>query len=297
MEIVRTPDTCFEELADFQFIPQYTEVTSDDGTPLRIHHIEEGPSDGKTIVLIHGNPTWSYLHRHMVKHLAASGFRAIALDLVGTGRSDKPADKDDYTLARHVDWVSQWFAKNELRNVALFCQDWGGHIGLIIVGEHPDWFSAVIAANTGLPEGKNQSEFLKNWRLMMGDAQSFPWDLIRGSFMQGLSESEFSAYLAPFPEERHQAGIVQFPRLIADNADNPGVPQCRAAWAALEKFDKPVLTLFGDSDPISAGMDKEIQQRIPGAAGQPHHVFVGGTHFIQEEFGGELVEHMVEFLS
>ena len=296
MEILRTPDSRFENLPGFDFAPHYTTITADDGTDIRIHHVEAGPQDGPLIVMIHGNPTWCYLHRHMVKALAAAGARAVAVDLVGLGRSDKPAQKDDYTLASHVDWVTQWFRKNELTDVTLFCQDWGGHIGLIVVAENPDWFSGVIAANTGLPEGTGGSDFLQGWIKMMQEATTFPWDMIKAGMMDDLDEEVFQAYLAPFPSDAYMSGIIQFPTLICEFPDNPGVPQCKAAWEKLESFDKPVLTLFGDSDPISAGFDKVIQQRIPGAKAQDHQVIAGAGHFIQENYSDQLVPHIIDFM-
>lgn len=245
--------------------------------------------------MIHGNPTWSFLHRHMVTSLAAAGCRAVAVDLVGLGRSDKPAQKEDYTLARHVDWITRWFEANRFEEVTLYCQDWGGHIGLIVAAEHPEWFRGLVPSNTGLPEGRDQSEFLAGWIAMMQGATSFPWEVLTGT-MGEISDEVYRAYLAPFPDERYMAGILQFPLLIADPSDNPGVPQCRAAWEKLERFDKPVLTLFGDSDPVSAGMDRVIQARIPGARGQDHQVIEGGGHFIQEHYSDQLVPHILRFV-
>lgn len=296
MDILRTPDSRFERLPDFDFKPHYTTIHSDDGTAIRIHHIEAGPRDGPLIVLMHGNPTWSFIHRHMMKGLAAAGCRAVAVDLVGLGRSDKPALKSDYTLDRHVDWMTQWFRNNDLSDVTLFCQDWGGHIGLIVVAENPGWFNRIIAANTGLPEGRGASEFLLGWIAMMEDAERFPWDFFKGGMTGGLSEDAFRAYLAPFPDDSFMAGIVKFPSLICEAPDNPGVPRCTAAWERLEAFEKPVLTLFGDSDPVTAGGEKILQQRIPGAAGQAHQLIAGAGHFIQEEAGEQLVPHILRFM-
>ena len=296
MDILRTPDTQFENLADYDFAPHYTSVVSDDGTHLRMHHIAEGPESGPLVVLIHGNPTWSYLHRHMVKALAAAGCRAMAVDLVGCGRSDKPGAKDDYTLARHVDWVTQWFKNNNLANVNLFCQDWGGHIGLIVAAENPDWFSGIIAANTGLPEGQGESEFMKMWVGMMQEATTFPWEMLQTGAGTAMTEDAIAAYKAPFPSDAYMMGIIKFPILIAVQPDNPGVPQCKAAWKVLEKWDKPFLTLFGSADPVTQGGEKHLQARIPGTKGQDHQIFDGAGHFIQEERGLDLVPHILKFV-
>lgn len=297
MDVLRTPDEQFENLVDFDFAPHYTTVSCDDGTQLRMHHIEEGPQDGPVIVLIHGNPTWSYLHRSMVPALAQAGCRAIAVDLVGCGRSDKPASKDDYTLARHVDWVAQWFKANDLtHDVTLFCQDWGGHIGLIVAAENPDWFGRIVAANTGLPEGNGESDFMKMWVGMMKEATTFPFEMLQNAGGPGMPETSVTAYKAPFPEDKYMMGIIKFPILIAVQPDNPGAPQCKAAWEQLEQWDKPFLTLFGTDDPVSKGGEKQMQRRIPGAAGHDHKTFEGAGHFIQEEIGLDLVPHIVKFM-
>lgn len=297
MDVLRTPDEQFENLADFDFAPHYTTVTSDDGTEIRIHHIEDGPADGPVIVLIHGNPTWSYLHRHMVKALAKAGVRAIAVDLVGCGRSDKPAAKADYTLARHVSWITQWFEQNELtKNITLFCQDWGGHIGLIVAAENESWFDGIVAANTGLPEGKGESEFMKMWVGMMREATTFPFEMLATGAGTPMAAGALTAYKAPFPEDKYMMGIIQFPVLIAVQPDNPGVPQCKAAWETLEQWNKPFLTLFGSADPVTQGGEKGLQNRIPGTKGQDHHIFEGAGHFIQEEIGLDLVPHILKFM-
>ena len=296
MEILRTPDSHFEGLPDFNFEPHYTNIQASDGTEIRIHHIEEGPEDGPVIVMIHGNPTWSFLHRHMVKALGQSGCRAVAVDLVGLGRSDKPASRDDYNLANHVDWMTKWFSAAGFTDATVFMQDWGGTIGLIVAAENPDWFKGIIAANTGLPEGEGNNDFLATWVNMMEEATEFPWDMFKAGMMADLSEEIFQGYLAPFPDSSYMSGILKFPSLICVFPDNPGVPQCKAAWQILESYEKPVLTLYGDSDPVSAGMDKLIQERIPGATGQNHQVIAGAGHFIQEKYSDQLVPHITNFI-
>jgi haloalkane dehalogenase len=296
MKVLRTPDERFASLADFNFAPHYTEITDEDGTRLRIHHVDEGPRDGKPILLMHGNPTWGYLYRHMIRPLAAAGYRVIAVDLVGCGRSDKPALKADYTLARHYDWMSKWLRAMNIRNITLFCQDWGGTIGLYLVSAHPELFDRVIAANTGLPEGQGESEFMKMWVGMMRAATTFPWPMLPQGMVHKQTDAEFAAYMAPFPTDEHMSGLIQFPLLIAVQADNPGVPLNKKAWQTLEKFDKPFLTLFGAQDPVAKGADVAMQRRIPGAKGQPHHVFPNAHHFIQEDVPDGLVERILAFI-
>lgn len=296
MKILRTPDRQFEHLDGYDFAPHYTTITADDGTPIRIHRIDEGPRDAEPIVLMHGNPTWSYLHRHMIPGLVKTGRRVIAVDLVGCGRSDKPAAKADYTLARHVDWIAQWFEAEQLRHVTLYCQDWGGTIGLHQVANHPEWFDRVVASNTGIPLGEGASSFMKMWTEMMDAATEFPWSMVAPGMTRVPRESELAAYRAPFPTNEYEAGVLQFPLLIAVQPENPGVPMNRAAWDKLASFTKPFLTIFGAQDPVARGVDRRMQKHIPGTAGQPHLVIEHANHFIQEDAPEILVEQIARFL-
>jgi haloalkane dehalogenase len=298
MDILRTPDARFQNLPGYAFVPHYLDVRDEDGTALRIHYVDEGPRDAKPILLMHGNPTWSYLHRKMIPGLAAAGHRVISVDLVGCGRSDKPARKSDYTLARHYDWMGKWLTGMDLRDVTLYCQDWGGTIGLAMVARYPDRFARVVASNTGLPTGEGESDFMKMWVGMMRDATTFPLAMLLPQGMTyKIPPDELAAYLAPFPSDEFMAGIIQFPLLIAVQPDNPGVPLNKAAWQTLVKFEKPFLTLFGELDPVAKGADAAMQKRIPGAKGQPHHRFPNANHFIQEDVPDELVAHILRFIA
>ena len=245
---------------------------------------------------MHGNPTWAYLYRHMIPGLLATGRRVIAVDLVGCGRSDKPAAKDDYTLARHYDWMAKWLTQMDLTDITLFCQDWGGTIGIYLAAQHPERFARVIAANTGLPLGEGESDFMKMWVGMMRQATAFPWQMLEGGMQRKLTEGELAAYRAPFPSSDYEAGIIQFPVLIAVQTDNPGAPLNREAWAKLANFDRPFLTIFGDLDPVARGWDKRAQAHIPGAAGQAHHNIPTANHFIQEDAPEELLSRILPFL-
>ena len=296
MKVLRTPEDRFANLPDFPWEPHYLTIQDEDGSDIRIHYIDEGPRDAEPIVLIHGNPTWAYLYRHMIPGLLATGHRVIAVDLVGCGRSDKPAAKSDYTLARHYDWMSKWLVGLDLTNVTLFCQDWGGTIGLYLVSLFPERFSRVIASNTGLPLGQGEGEFMKMWVGMMREATEFPWHMLESGMERKLTAEELAAYHAPFPTSEYESGLIQFPLLIAVQPDNPGVPLNREAWARLANFNKPFLTLFGDLDPVSKGWDKLAQSYIPGAKGQAHHTVKGANHFIQEDAPAELLEHFIPFL-
>ncbi|MEQ8268426.1 MAG: haloalkane dehalogenase [Parvibaculum sp.] len=297
MDILRTPDERFADLEGYDFTPHYFTVTDEDGTPVRIHYVDEGPAEAKPILLMHGNPTWAYLYRKMIRPLAAAGHRVIAVDLVGCGRSNKPARKADYTLARHYDWMSKWLTGMDLRGITLFCQDWGGTIGLYLTATYPERFDRVIASNTGLPTGDGESEFMKMWVGMMRDATTFPLaQMLPGGMVHKPTPGELAAYNAPFPSDDYMAGIVSFPLLIAVQPDNPGVPLNKKAWESLERFDKPFLTLFGELDPVAKGADKAMQARIPGAREQPHHTFPNAHHFIQEDVPEGLVEHILRFI-
>jgi haloalkane dehalogenase len=299
MDILRTPDQRFAQLEDWPYAPRYCEVRdAEDGTVIRIHHIDEGPRDADPILLMHGNPTWVYLYRKMIPVLLAAGHRVIAVDLVGNGRSDKPALKSDYTLARHYQWMNDWLHAMDLRHITLFCQDWGGTIGLAMVSEQPERFDRVVASNTGVPEGQGESEFMKMWVNLMRNATTFP---LRQMLPQGmvckLTAAELDAYVAPFPDDAYMAGIIAFPLLIAVQPDNPGVPLNARVWEGLERFDKPFLTLWGKLDPVSRGVDREMQRRIPGTHGQPHQRFEQANHFIQEDVPEALAEHTLRFIA
>jgi len=299
LTVLRTPDERFEDLPCYNYEPHYTTVTDYDGGEIRIHMIDEGPRDAEPIVLMHGNPTWSYIYRKMIPGLLATGRRVIAVDLVGCGRSDKPANKSDYNLVRHVDWMAKWLVANDLRNITLFCQDWGGTIGLHLVANHPERFDRVVAANTGMPTGTGGNKWLTIWLIAMRYMSRFPWTMAFKPHLKapGFSAAELEAYTtAPFPSKAYQAGITQFPQLIAIHADNPGTPFNRIAWEKLKSFNKPFLTLFGDQDPITKGKHKVLQRHIPGAEGQNHQVIAGGGHFIQEDKPEELLKYIIPFL-
>jgi haloalkane dehalogenase len=300
MQVLRTPEERFDGLDGFPFEPHYTEIPDQDGGTLRVHHLDEGPVDGEVVLLLHGEPSWSYLYRKMIPVLNAAGLRCIAPDLVGFGRSDKPAAREDYTYARHVEWMrSLLFDELDLRGITLVCQDWGGLIGLRLVAEHPDRFARVVAANTFLPVGNTPAgEAFMNWRRFSQEVETFPTGfIINGGCTSSLSEAVVAGYDAPFPDESYKEGARQFPTLVPITPDDPASEANRAAWKVLEQFDKPFLTAFSDGDPITAGSDPVLQARIPGAAGQPHTTIVGGGHFLQEDKGEDLARVVVGFVA
>ncbi len=291
MQVLRTPDARFEGLADWPYEPKYAEVTDADGTVLRIHHVDEGPRDGAPVLLMHGEPSWAYLYRHIIKGLVAKGHRVIAPDLIGFGRSDKPADRADYTYERHVAWMSQWLTGLDLKGLTLFCQDWGGLIGLRLVAAYPERFAGLVVANTGLPTGGGAiTEGFKAWLHLSQTVPQMPIGmLLNGGSARMLSDAEVAAYDAPFPDETYKEGARQFPTLVPITDAHASVAENKAAWKVLEAFDKPVITAFSDGDPITKGGEAVFQARVPGTKGQPHVTLHGG-HFLQEDSPAEIVE-------
>jgi haloalkane dehalogenase len=298
---LRTPDERFADLPGFDFEPHHVEVAAGDGSePLRLHHLDEGPPDADEVVLLlHGEPSWSYLYRHMVGPLAAAGHRVVVPDLIGFGRSDKPTPRTEYTYQRHVDWLREaLFDRLGLERITLFCQDWGGLLGLRLVAEHPDRFRRVVAGNTFLPTGdRDPGEAFRAWRRFSQEVPELPVGrIIQGATTTDLPDDVVAAYDAPFPDETYKEGARQFPVLVPAAPDDPAAEPNRRAWASLERFDKPFLCTFSDSDPVTAGAERHLQSRIPGAQGQPHATVHGG-HFLQEDAGPELAALVLDHIA
>ena len=294
MEILRTPDERFVGLPAYAFAPHYVEL---DGG-VRMHYVDEGPRDGQVVLMLHGEPSWSYLYRKMVPVVTAAGLRAVAPDLVGFGRSDKPASQDDYSYQAHVDWTAAFVERTELRDITLVCQDWGGLIGLRVAAEHPERFARIVAANTFLPTGDTPpGEAFLRWQTFSQTAPTLPiGNIVRGGCRTALPPEVIAAYDAPFPEEPYKAGARVFPRLVPTRPDDPASDANRRAWEVLKRWEKPFLTAFSDEDPITRGGDRAFQAMVPGAAGQPHTTIAGGGHFLQEDRGEELAQAVVAFV-
>lgn len=289
MQVLRTPDERFESLPDYPFAPNYLEIADADGTPLRLHYVDEGPRDGPTVLLMHGEPSWSYLYRKVIPGLTARGYRAIAPDLIGFGRSDKPTLRADYTYERHVAWMSAWMTALDLNGVTLFCQDWGGLIGLRLAAAYPERFAGLVIANTGLPTGAGMTEGFKAWLEFSRSIPLMPIGfIVNGGTGRDLSPEEVAAYDAPFPDETYKEGARQFPTLVPVTPEHPSVAENLAAWKVLEAFDKPVVTAFSDGDAVTRGGEAVFQARVPGAKGQPHVILSGG-HFLQEDCPEDIV--------
>jgi haloalkane dehalogenase len=298
MQVLRTPDERFAGIPDYPFAPHYAEVTdAATGQALRIHYLDEGPADAGPVLLMHGEPSWSFLYRHFVGPLTAAGHRVVAPDLVGFGKSDKPGNRTDYTYERHVEWMSDWLTGLDLTGITLFCQDWGGLIGLRLVAAFPDRFARVIVANTGLPVGTGWSEGFAAWLKFSQSVPEFPTGfIVNGGVTRDLTPAEIAAYDAPFPDETYKEGARQFPTLVPITPEHGSVSENLAAWTVLEAFEKPVLTCFSDKDAVTAGGEKAFINRIPGAKGQPHTIIKGGGHFLQEDAASELAALINAFI-
>lgn len=303
VELLRTPDERFIGLPDFDHAPRYAEVPTGDGeegATLRMAYVEAGPADGRVLLLLHGEPSWSFLYRTMLPVLAEAGFRVIAPDLPGFGRSDKPARVADHSYARHVAWMRA-FALDVLglRDVVLVGQDWGGLIGLRLAAEHPDAFGAIIAANTGLPTGDHDMpEVWWSFRTAVERAETLDVArLVASGCRRELTAAERAAYDAPFPDETYKAGPRAMPALVPTSPDDPATAANRAAWRGLSEWTKPFLCAFSDGDPITAGMAPVLRKAVPGAAGRKHPTIAGAGHFLQEDAGPQLAAQIVRFLA
>lgn len=299
MESVRTPEERFARIRDFPFEPRYLDACAVGAPPLRMHYVDEGPRDGRPVVLLHGQPTWSYLYRSMIPPLAAAGHRVLAPDLIGFGRSDKPCAVTDYTYQRHVDWVASWLTALDLRDVTAFVQDWGSLIGLRVIAENAERFSGIVIANGFLPTADRPTPAIVTiGRAIAKYSPVLPptgWLVDRGT-VHKLSKSTRIAYDAPFPDKRYQAGMRAFPGLVPTSPDDPAVPANRAAWQELGRWDKPVLCVFGTRDRLLGKYDAELIRHIPGAKGQPHARIHAG-HFIQEDAGPELAQRILDWVT
>jgi len=334
MKCLRTPDERFENLPGWPYRPNYTEVPDGEGGTLLIHHVDEGPRDADPILCIHGQPTWSYLYRHMIADLTARGFRVVAPDLVGYGRSDKPVRREDYSYQRQVDWMTAWLVRNDFRRITFLGQDWGGLIGLRLVAENADRFVRVVIANTGLPvPDRSMSEERMAWFQNFRDEQPTPtmpemaeaisrgdpsmpersfaywqkwcWeteDMPVGPMIAGmvdgrtLSPEEVAAYDAPFPDASFKMGCRAMPSQVPMLPSDPSLAANEAAWKVLEAWQKPFLCAFSDNDPVTGNMERGFIDRVPGAKGRDHPGIHGGGHFLQEGRASELAQIVADFI-
>jgi len=292
-QVLRTPEARFANLPDFAYTPHYTEIGG-----VRIAHIDEGPRDAPTVLLMHGEPTWSFLYRKMIPVLLDAGMRVVAPDLVGFGRSDKPANKSDYSYLNHVQWMSAWMQAKDLQNVTLFCQDWGSLIGLRMVAEAPERFARIVLANGGLPTGMEEvPRAFKIWRAFSRYSPWFPIGrIVKTGCVAGLSPEEVAAYDAPFPSRRYKVAARLFPGFVPTTPQDPERQNNERAWELFKRWDKPFLTLFSSRDPVTRGGHKVWQELVPGAQGQAHAITRQAGHFLQEDKGVEVAHAIVRFM-
>ncbi len=293
-QVLRTPEARFANLPDFAYRPHYTEIGG-----LRIAHIDEGPRDAPTVLLMHGEPTWSFLYRKMIPVLLDAGMRVVAPDLVGFGRSDKPANKSDYSYLFHVQWMSAWLQAQDLQNVTLFCQDWGSLIGLRMVAEAPERFARIVLANGGLPTGMEEvPRAFKIWRAFSRYSPWFPIGrIVKTGCVAGLSPEEVAAYDAPFPSRRYKVAARLFPGFVPTTPQDPERQNNERAWELFKRWDKPFLTLFSSRDPVTRGGHQVWQALVPGAQGQAHAITRQAGHFLQEDKGVEVAHAIVRLMS
>ncbi|HUA89480.1 MAG TPA: haloalkane dehalogenase [Steroidobacteraceae bacterium] len=303
--VLRTDEARFAQLADFPFRPHYVEVDGGRFGPLRMATIDEGARGAGVALLLHGEPSWSYLYRKVIPRVTAAGFRAVAPDLIGFGRSDKLAERGAYSYDAHVGWLASLVEQLGLERVTLVCQDWGGPIGLRVLAQQPQRFRAVLAANTLLPNCEAPPRgvadwpgaIIENWVATANAATDLPVSaIIAGVCRNPPSAAALAAYDAPFPDARHKAAVLAFPGLIPIRPEMPGIAQNREVWAVLERFTRPFVTAFSDADPTTAPWAEVFRARVPGAAGQPHAVIRDAGHFLQEEQGEALGEVLLELL-
>lgn len=297
MNIIETPEDRFDDLLDYNFEANYLDV----GDGLQMHYLDEGnPLAKESILLMHGEPSWSYLYRHMIPILVDAGYRVLAPDLIGFGKSSKPTSTADYTYARHIEWTYKWLEAISPGGLTLFAQDWGGLIGLRLVDLTPDSFARICLSNTGLPTGdqKPPEAFLK-WQQFSQKADPFPFEMVmQGATERVLSSAELAAYMAPFPSREHTAGARIFPTLVPTSPDDVESDNNRKAWKeTFMNWEKPLLTLFGDKDPVTKGGEAPWKKLVPGAQGQNHKIIEGGGHFIQEDKSELLARYLIEFIS
>ena len=300
MQILKADLDRFADIPDYPFAENWLEIDLGDGHTGRMHYLDEGPRDGPPVLLFHGEPSWSFLYRKMIPVLVDAGFRCLAPDLIGFGKSDKPSEKADYTYERHVAWMQQAIIDHlDLSDATFFGQDWGGLVGLRLVAENPDRFARVVVGNTGLPTGEHApTEAFMAWQKFSQESPVFPiGQLLQGASTTELTDAEVAAYDAPFPDETFKEGARIFPSLVPTSPDDPAAEANLAAWEVLKAWEKPFLTAFSDQDAVTAGGDKVFQKLIPGCAGQPHTTIRDGGHFLQEDQGEALAKAALDFIA
>ena len=294
MQILKADPARFTDIPDYPFAENWVEIDLGEGHKGQMHYVDEGPKDGPPVLLFHGEPSWSFLYRKMIPVLVEAGFRCLAPDLIGFGKSDKPDDIAFYTYDRHISWLSQWREAVMPEPATLFCQDWGGLLGLRLVGEAPEKFTCVVASNTFLPTGGTPSPAFLAWRAFATSSPDFKiGELLQRATATERSAEEVAAYDAPFPDEPSKAGARAFPALVPVENGMDGIEQNKAAWKGLAAYDKPFLTLFGADDPVTGGLGATLSEKIKGAQDMPHDILSTCGHFCQEDRPVELAQGVI----
>ena len=294
MQVLKADLSRFAGIPDYPFAENWLTIDLGDGHSGRMHYIDEGPKDAPAVLLFHGEPSWSFLYRKMIPILLDAGFRCLAPDLSGFGKPVRPDDPAFYRYDRHISWLGQWRAAVAPGPAALFCQDWGGLLGLRMVGEDPDSFTCVVASNTFLPTGGVPSPAFMAWREFAKSSPEFRIGaLLQRSTATPLSAAEIAAYDAPFPDEASKAGARAFPQLVPVEDGMAGIEANKAAWVGLAQYDRPFLTLFGADDPVTGGLGESLSARIKGADGLPHEILSTCGHFCQEDRPIELAHGVI----
>ena len=298
VKVLRTPDGRFESLPDFPFEAHYVEIGNKWGPSLRIHYLDEGSVDAPTVVMLHGEPTWSYQYRTLLPPILRAGYRVLAPDLIGFGRSDKPACTEDYTYELMVDWMGEWFDEVDPKRVTLIVHGWGGLIGLRVVANGMRRFARVIAMNTGLPTGRQaMSAEFTTWQMMARNMPVLPvGHIINGACFVDLNPEVVAAYDAPFPAEEFKSGVRALSSLMPVKPDDPGAIENRTAWRSLRRFKKPFMTAFSYLDPMTGGTEEVFKTTVPGATGQPHTRLRQAGHFVTEDRPERLNKVIGKFL-
>ena len=280
MKVLRTPEARFAGLPDYPFAPHHHQFTPE----LRLHYVDEGPRDAPPVLMLHGEPTWSYLYRHMIPPVAAAGLRVLAPDLIGFGKSDKPADPSDYSYGDQVAWIRNWIEALDLRNVTLVCQDWGSLIGLRLAAEMEPRFARVLLSNGGLPTGDERLPLaFLTWRAFSRHSPWFPIArIVAYGSKRRLSGAELAAYDAPFPSTPFKVATRVYPSLVPSTRDDPAHDANCRAWEVFRRWEKPFICCYSDGDPITRSMARYFLERVPGTKGLRHATLRGG-HFIQED--------------
>jgi len=295
MQILKADLARFSDIPGYPFSENWVSIDLGEGHSGRMHYLDEGPKDAPPVLLFHGEPSWSFLYRKMIPILVDAGFRCLAPDLIGFGKSDTPDDIAFYTYDRHISWLKQWREAVVPQPAALFCQDWGGLLGLRMVGEEPEKFACVVASNTFLPTGGTPSPAFLAWREFAKSSPEFQiGELLQRATATERTAEEVAAYDAPFPDEPSKAGARAFPALVPVEDGMDGIAQNKLAWNGLAAFDKPFLTLFGEDDPVAGGLAQPLIDNIAGAKGQPHAMLATCGHFCQEDRPVELAQGVID---